>query len=222
MARIPTAFFGGSFDPPHLGHLQLARAALALGGCERVVWVPSYSPPHKQKRERAPFDDRLAMVELMIRNEPCQHASDIERRLALEPSYTIDVMAACSSAHPELELKLLIGGDSLLELHTWHRARELVDRYLILTYPRANPGELRDQLAEHWNPEQVEKLLAGVMTGKIFEISSSEIKKRMAKSPEWSDINTGALAEPVREYCRAHRLYTTAEEVKCDHREIRP
>ena len=212
MKRPVTAFFGGSFDPPHLGHLALARAALASGVCDRVMWVPAYSPPHKRMRERAPFADRLAMVELMIRDEPGMTANDIERRLALDPSYTIDVMAALERENPDTELVLLVGGDSLLELHLWYRAEELAERYFVVTYPRSDPDEVRSRILAVWPRETAEKLLSGVLDGKIFEISSTEIKKKMAKFPGRGDINSGALADAVIGYCRRRGLYTGVEE----------
>ena len=212
MNRSVTAFFGGSFDPPHLGHLALAHAALAAGVCDRVLWVPAYSPPHKRTSERAPFADRLAMVELMIRDEPRMVSSDIEQRLALDPSYTIDVMAALEREEPDTTFILLVGGDSLLDLHLWYRAGELVNRYFVVTYPRSDPAEVRARISAVWPRETAEKLLSGVLDGKIFEISSTEIKKKMAKFPGRSDINSGALADAVIEYCRRRRLYSEVEE----------
>ena len=85
-----TAFFGGSFDPPHLGHLGVAEGALRSGLCQKVVWVPAWSQPQKQGGAAAPFRHRLAMVGLLIRNHAGMAASDIEERLRLQPSYTVD------------------------------------------------------------------------------------------------------------------------------------
>ena len=62
---VPTAFYGGSFDPPHLGHLGIAKQALASGKTARVLFVPAFDPPHKSGGKRAPFADRLAMTRLL-------------------------------------------------------------------------------------------------------------------------------------------------------------
>ena len=59
---VKKVFFGGSFDPPHIGHLGVARAALASGKCDEVVWFPAADPPHKQNCKRASFDDRMKIV----------------------------------------------------------------------------------------------------------------------------------------------------------------
>ena len=182
-----TAFFGGSFDPPHYGHLGVARGALRSGRCAEVLWVPAFSPPHKQGVERLDFDERMRLVSEMISGEENMAVSDIERRLALEPSYTYSVLSELSRElkHPAA---LLIGEDSLVQLHTWHKAHELVENYLILTYPRA--GSVADwaYLEQFWSLNECEKLLSGRLEGKFFEISSTEIRKKLAKSAKWSNI----------------------------------
>ena len=206
-----TAFFGGSFDPPHLGHLGVARGALRSGACRRVVWVPSWSQPQKQGVKAAPFAHRLAMTELLIRGEGGMAVSDIEARLRLQPSYTVDVLKYFAGELPaDEEPALLIGADSLLALHTWHRAAELVAAYRILTYPRPGCGITKEILARSWPEETAEKLLGGVMEGAFFEISSTGVRNSMAKREKWSYVMEAGgcpLSGAVREYCEKHALY---------------
>jgi nicotinate-nucleotide adenylyltransferase len=78
---IKKAFFGGSFDPPHTGHLGVARAALSSGKCDEVIWFPSYTPPHKINNKRASFDDRVNMIKIMIAREKGMHVSDFENKI---------------------------------------------------------------------------------------------------------------------------------------------
>ena len=182
-----TAFFGGSFDPPHPGHLGVALGALASGRCGRVLWVPAYSPPHKQGRERSSFEDRSDMVSDMICGFENMELSDIEKQLALEPSYTISVLDGLEKRMSG-RLALLIGSDSLAQLHTWHRAHDLVEKYEILTYPRKDACVTEEFLSAFWSKEECRKLLSGVLEGRFFEISSTEIRKKMAKNAKWSDI----------------------------------
>ena len=92
MKKERVAFFGGSFDPPHLGHLAVARGALASGSCDRVLWVPAVSPPHKAGMDRAPFDKRFEMVKLLIAHEKSMDVSDVELRADITPSYTVDIL----------------------------------------------------------------------------------------------------------------------------------
>ncbi|MBQ7206529.1 MAG: nicotinate (nicotinamide) nucleotide adenylyltransferase [Lentisphaeria bacterium] len=206
-----TAFFGGSFDPPHLGHLGVAGGALFSGLCRKVVWVPAWAQPQKQGGAAASFRHRLAMVRLLIRDHANMTASDIEERLRLQPSYTVDVMEHFAAELPEGETPaLLIGADSLLALHTWHRAEELARSYAILTYPRNGFAVSREALAAHWEENLVEKLLSGVIGGEFFEISSTEVRKTMAKITNRGHIieaESSPLSGAVREYCEKYALY---------------
>lgn len=203
-----TAFYGGSFDPPHSGHLGIALSALASGRTDRVLFAPAFDPPHKPGRSRAPFADRLAMVELLIGGHPGLEACGIEERLALSPSYTCEVLAALRRERPGERLQLLIGGDSLLALHTWGRAAELVESYEILTYPRRGETPDAAALGRHWPPQTVQKLLAGLLPGEFFEISSTNIRNNVAKQDKMSHINSGTTKR-VEEYIRQHHLYET-------------
>lgn len=209
-----TAFFGGSFDPPHLGHLAVAEAALNSGLCDRVAWVPAYAPPHKHTHLAA-FSDRAAMVETMIAGHPRMFVSRIEEELALSPSYTIEVLEAWRKFEGESP-SLLIGADSLRELHTWHRATELVKKFRILSYPRGGAPVTRGELSRNWPDDCVSKLLSGVIPGDFFEISSSELKTRMEKITEPGDIIKlkGVLDAGVCEYILRHGLYVGINSAK--------
>jgi nicotinate-nucleotide adenylyltransferase len=182
-----TAFFGGSFDPPHPGHLGVASGALRSGKCDNVLWVPAYAPPHKPGRDRIAFEQRFDMVLQMISGISGMAVSDIEARLALTPSYTILVMEKLK-AEISGSLALLIGEDSLAQLHTWHRAKELVRKYDILTYPRSGSEVTKEYLSQFWSEKECEKLLSGMLDGRLFEISSTEILKKLAENAQWSDI----------------------------------
>ena len=203
-----TAFFGGSFDPPHYGHLALARGALASGKCGHIMWVPAFAPPHKLNSERAPFEDRMAMVDILISKERGMSVSDIEASLAKQPSYTIEILEAVEKINGSRPA-LLIGADSLLQLHTWCRGAELAANYLILTYPRKGYEITAGALAEFWDDRTiVEKLLSGVIPGRFFEISSSEIRNSMEKNGNAGNIKKMTDNVPeINAYIESHCLY---------------
>jgi len=203
-----TAFYGGSFDPPHLGHLGIAQSALDSGRTDRVLLAPAFDPPHKPGRCRASFPDRLAMVRLLVAGHPGLEVCDIEGRLALAPSYTCDVLNALERERPGEHIQLLIGGDSLLALHTWGHAKELAERYEILTYPRRGKTPDAAALSRFWPPDIAGKLLSGVLPGDFFEISSTKIRNSVAKQRQMRHINSGTT-ERVEEYIRKHHLYET-------------
>ena len=203
-----TAFFGGSFDPPHYGHLAVARGALASGKCGHIMWVPAFAPPHKLNSERAPFEDRMAMVDILISKERGMSVSDIEASLAKQPSYTIEILEAVEKINGSRPA-LLIGADSLLQLHTWCRGAELAANYLILTYPRKGYEITAGALAEFWDDRTiVEKLLSGVIPGRFFEISSSEIRNSMEKNGNAGNIKKMTENVPeINAYIESHCLY---------------
>ena len=205
--KIITAFFGGSFDPPHAGHLAVARGALNSGACHHVLWVPAFAPPHKLNIRRAPFADRMAMVELLIKNEPSMSVSDIEAKIARKPSYTIDILLELEKIN-HIRPALLIGADSLLQLHTWHRAEELAENWQILTYPRKTSPVTLEAIQEHWSREIAGKLFSGVIPGKFFEISSTEIRNSMEKNELTGNIKCMTENIPeIGDYIIRHQLY---------------
>jgi nicotinate-nucleotide adenylyltransferase len=125
------AFFGGSFDPPHLGHLAIARAARDAFQLDTVLFAPVGAQPLKPEGSSASFEDRLAMTRLAIRNEPTFAISlaDAPKSPAAgnaQPNYTIDTLKALRSEFkPDCTLYCLMGADSFFGLRQWHRAAEI-------------------------------------------------------------------------------------------------
>ena len=200
-------FFGGSFDPPHNGHLGIAQAALASGRCSEVIWFPAYIPPHKITAMRASFADRIAMIKLLIKDEKRMSVSDFEAQIKLNPSYTINVLARLKEETGD-DYALLIGADSLQNLHLWHQADKLVDTVELICYPRNNANVSKEHLLQYWKPETVEKLLKSIIPGTFFEISSTGIKNSMEKSSLKHHIIQPELLPPeIAGYIRDNGLY---------------
>lgn len=197
------AFFGGAFNPPHRGHEAVARAVLAAGRSDCVLWVPSCRPPHKEARGLAPFEDRLAMTRLAAERVPGSLVSDIERRKAFDPSYSLRVLAALEEEFPGCRLQLLIGSDSLEELHTWYEAKKLAERYEILTYPRQTGGGKPRLPVEFWGDKTVKILQKSLLPGDFVEISSTELRNALENGGKCVHI----MNESVRAYIRRHGLY---------------
>jgi nicotinate-nucleotide adenylyltransferase len=107
--------YGGTFDPPHLGHLVAASDACDALRLDRVLWVPAARHPLKEGRVRTPAALRLEMVRAAIAGDPRFEADDLELRRE-GPSYTVDTLRALSAARPGAALFLLAGADLLAEL----------------------------------------------------------------------------------------------------------
>ena len=141
------AFFGGSFDPPHLGHLAVARAARAALGLDRVLFAPVGAQPLKPEGSTAPFPDRLAMTELAIAGEPgfeisLADAPQRRRPAELHPGNAAYRLRARLS--PEGCLFCLMGADSFRSLRHWHGAAEIPFAASLIVASR--PGEQIDDL----------------------------------------------------------------------------
>lgn len=117
--------FGGTFDPPHLGHLALAEWARERLRLDRVVFVPAGDPPHKRGRVVTKAATRLAMTELAVAGRDGFALSRVEIDRD-GPSYTVDTLRALRAAHPGSRWWLLIGEDSLAELATWKEPEAIV------------------------------------------------------------------------------------------------
>ncbi|HTW81367.1 MAG TPA: nicotinate (nicotinamide) nucleotide adenylyltransferase [Terracidiphilus sp.] len=135
------AFFGGSFDPPHLGHLAVAHAARSGLGLDTVLFAPVGTQPLKSRGSSASFEDRVAMTRLAIAAEPGFEISFADAPNASgEPNYSIETLERIrAELGPECRLYFLMGADSFLNLKMWHRAGEIPFAAPLIVASR--PGE---------------------------------------------------------------------------------
>jgi nicotinate-nucleotide adenylyltransferase len=140
------AFFGGSFDPPHWGHLAVARAARAALELDTVLFAPVGAQPLKPQGATAGFEDRVAMTRLAIAGEPGFEVSLVDAPKALTaPNYTLDTLLRLrAQLRPEDALFFLMGADSFLTLRHWHRAAEIP--FVASLIVASRPGQALDGL----------------------------------------------------------------------------
>ncbi len=127
---------GGSFDPPHYGHLALAETARIQLKLERVLFVPAGQPPHKQQNQLSLPEERAAMVKAAIADNGAflLDRTDLDRP---GPHYTTELLALLQSSHPTVtEWYFLMGEDSLRDLPTWHQPESLLERARLAVMPR--------------------------------------------------------------------------------------
>jgi nicotinate-nucleotide adenylyltransferase len=133
------AFFGGSFDPPHCGHLAVARAARSAFGLDRVLFAPVGAQPLKVQGAVASFEDRIAMTRLAIGGEPGFEVSLVDApRPAGGPNFTVETLQSLRSGlGPDCILYCLMGADSFFGLKNWHRAAEIpfVAQLIVVSRP---------------------------------------------------------------------------------------
>lgn len=209
--------YGGTFDPVHNGHLAVARAARDVLHAD-VAMLPAHDPPHKGET-RADAGQRAEMLALAVAREPGLRVDtrELERH---GPSYTVDTLAELrEELGPRQPIAWLVGADSLHQLHTWHRWRQLFERAHVVVVPRPgaalDAASLRrgapDVLAEisgRWLPPDA---LAGAAHGGFTLLplpapqpeSSTELRRRIAAGEPWRDW----VAPAVADYIERHALY---------------
>ena len=194
---------GGSFDPPHLGHLYVARTARLVCKLQHVLFVPAARPPHKPGRVLASAADRVEMLELLLEEEPLFSVwtTELERE---GPSYTIDTVRELRSAvGPEAELHLLLGSDNLPGLPGWHQAEELLSLVVpVVVWRRGAPFD-PDELAHL--PEELRRRFRLIECAP-FDCSASELRQRLAAG---GDVE-GLLPPKLAEYARERGIYAPA------------
>ncbi|MGA3082150.1 MAG: nicotinate (nicotinamide) nucleotide adenylyltransferase [Terracidiphilus sp.] len=167
------AFFGGSFDPPHLGHLAVARAAQTALDLDAVLFAPVGAQPLKPKGSTAAFIHRLAMTRLAIASEPGFAVSLADAPTASgAPNYTLETLLALrAELPPESDLFCLMGADAFAGLKGWHRAAEIPFAAPLIVASR--PGQrLHDWKTALPEGLSIEAVQAPVRTGLDVEIHS--------------------------------------------------
>jgi len=201
---------GGSFDPPHAGHLFAARSARRAFALEHVLFVPAARPPHKLERRLATPAQRVRMLELLLAGEPdCSiWTLELERE---GPSYTLDTLRELSRrVRPEARLFLILGEDNLPGLAGWRGAEELLRLAQPIVVPRqsASPGP-PPPLDEGLSERARTRLRIGRLSGTTLEASSSELRARLGRG-EPPEPPGGQLPEALRAHLAAGDLYRRA------------
>lgn len=171
MAAQRIGLFGGSFNPVHLGHMMVARAALAEVGLDRLFIIPAAQSPFKPEQTPAPAEDRLAWLRLAFADEPrCEiDAQEIERAGV---SYTIDTVRDYAARFPEAELFYLIGADHVPTLPEWREAAALADAATFVVVPRSDgSGETEMEFPEPFR--------GTMLRGEPMAISASDLRERL-------------------------------------------
>jgi nicotinate-nucleotide adenylyltransferase len=187
------ALFGGTFDPPHCAHLELARTAIRTLALDEVRWIPAGQPWQKARRISAPLH-REAMVRAAIDGEPrfVLDRCELQRE---GPSYTLDTVRELQSREPGATWFLLIGRDQYAGLQTWHGWQELLARVTLAVANR--PGRVPD------GPGAMPQLAHDLVPLPMLDISSTDIRRRVACGEPVDHLVTPAVAR----YIARHHLY---------------
>lgn len=197
-------FFGGSFDPPHRGHLAVAHAAAEAFRLDHVLLTPTAQQPLKPSGAVASFQDRLAMVELLCQGEARFEASALDAPLTHgAPNYTIDTLTRLrAELSTDATVFVIVGADAFLDLRRWRSPDSLLEvaEWIVVSRPGFSFADLD---ALKLSSEQLARV--HLLPGVAEPASATEIRTRLREGHDCSEIVTA----PVLEYIREHHIYRT-------------
>jgi nicotinate-nucleotide adenylyltransferase len=226
MGKTPTrqrlGLFGGTFNPIHLGHLHAARIVCRRFALDRILFIPSSLPPHKETREVASSEHRFNMVGLTLAADPCFVASPIEIK-ARGTSYSILTLSRIRGIYPQADIFFILGIDAFLEIETWKEYDKVLEScaFIVISRPGYRlegvltllDGSLRDRLQEvnqAHDPADLHYHASAIFLTSInaLDVSSTEIRRRLMDGKSVD----GMVAEPVIKYIKEHGLYRKENE----------
>lgn len=197
MERI--GIFGGSFDPPHIGHMQAAKQAIEALRLDRLLMIPARIAPHKKGSVAEP-QHRLAMLRIASEGLPNTTVSDLELQRE-GASYTYETVAAVRALHPDAEIFLLMGSDMLLSFPNWKHPEKILAQVTLAVFCRGNKGEKAAIAAKKAELEQQGHQVI-CLENKVVDISSTQMRRLLAFQCADEFLPAG-----VGDYIRAHGLY---------------
>lgn len=193
MKRI--GIMGGTFDPIHNGHIKMADAAKKEYHLEKVIFLTSGNPPHKQNKKILDAKIRHIMVKRAISGmdgfEPCDW--EVQRK---EYSYTLNTLLYFKEVYPDAELFFIIGGDSLRDFDKWYKPEEIIRLATILVYDRSG-GELKSDFAK-------------IIHGEKMDISSTKIREMVANGESISHL----VPKEVNDFIKRNNLYQKEQDME--------
>lgn len=197
------AMFGGSFNPPHLGHFQLAEIVINRLELDALFLIPVFTPPHKAGSDMAAAEHRLNMCRIFERYDPKIKTSDIEITRG-GSSYTVDTLKRLKVLYPDSKLYLIVGADMYMTLQSWKNPEKICDLATICTVSR-NTDDVKilknhSRFLKRFNCESV------IISDTVMSVSSTQVRNSI-KSGEQAD---GLVLPEVWDYIHIHGLYGTA------------
>ncbi|MGZ9276407.1 MAG: nicotinate-nucleotide adenylyltransferase [Candidatus Limnocylindrales bacterium] len=204
ISRETIGVFGGTFDPIHQAHLAVAESARDAFDLRRILFVPAAEPPHKTDWRITPAEQRLAMVEMAIADNPAFQASRMEIDRG-GTSYTVDTLTSLRDILGGAPLALILSAESFAGLPTWRSPERVLDLADLIVaprdgYPDADPG----LIARHFPGSRGR---ATMLDGPRMRLSASEIRARAASGRSVRYLVPDAVAA----YIGDHALYRTTE-----------
>jgi nicotinate-nucleotide adenylyltransferase len=201
MEKKRIGLFGGTFNPIHCGHVKAAESVQNIFSFDRILFIPSYLPPHKESVDVASAAHRLKMVELALASFDRFFPSSVEID-ARGTSYSILTLNKIKEMFPQTEAFFLLGIDAFLEIETWKDYEDVLEQcsFVVMSRPGFRLSEAKDILTE--------KYKIYLLSINTLDISSSEVRERIRKNQPIE----GLVPENVENYIKERRLYLQKNE----------
>ena len=201
--------FGGTFDPIHFGHLELAEQAIKEVKLSKLLFIPAAKPPHKNGII-TPIEHRIAMLELVCKGSKHFSCSRIEAELP-KPSYTVDTLVELIKRYPDdAELYFIIGGDAFLDLMTWKSYTKILSMVQIVVSPRIGYSNQSiyafldrigyTQINRKWQGEDGRKNIV-LLSKSPQDVCSSKVREVIAKGSDTTTLLPEVIAGYIKENC---------------------
>ncbi len=215
MKRI--AFYGGSFDPPHRGHLAIAHALLKQFELDAFVFIPAFHAPHKLRKQPTSAYDRYAMLCLITDEEPTISVSKMEIEMPERP-YSVETLMRLKTELPEDEIFFVMGADSWMDITTWREWERvlLMTNHIVVTRPGVEIGfkhvtdEIRDRIVDMRGESEAGAVATGfrvdppsiyITNAVEMNISATEIRQRIHENdPSWLTEVPAEVANYIEKY----------------------
>lgn len=188
--------FGGLFDPVHRGHIHLASKLMSEAGLDGILWVPSARPPHKDKIQPAPFQDRVEMLRLVTGSLPNMAISEIESELELS-GYALHTIRALKKRYPDADFCFIIGADNIKDIPNWYEYDQLLSEIDVVAGSRGGvkpeSTDVSDNRIRYFEVEPI-------------QIASNEVRKLIQNGATREEL-LGLLPEEALDYISTKNLY---------------
>ena len=208
MAMERIGIYGGTFNPPHIGHIQAAKQAVKTLQLDKLLLIPDRVAPHKEIPDNSPSPwQRLDMLRIAAGQDPALEVSDIELNRE-GPSYTCETVAQLKECYPQAELVVLMGTDMFLSFPSWRCPQKILAGAALAVAYRGDRQE-RQEVARMQRQLESQGAKVYLLENQVTEISSTQLRRMLAFGCADSFLSPG-----VGDYIRQNELYDTGADWK--------
>ena len=210
MEKIKIGIFGGTFDPPHIGHINIAKKIIKLKKLNRILFIPRKNISYNEKKYIiSPLNDRINMLKIATNKISNIKIYNLENKFNSKIIYTVDIMNFFKEQFPKHIFYFIMGTDNLSQIHKWHNYIELINTHKLIICNRIKTNNSyyynKNILLKNININLTNKLFNSIIKCTNFNISSTMIRKSIKLNKNNKFINT--IDRKMMNYIKIKKLY---------------